>query len=281
MCARVRTSTHLSIVCLHDISSNGYILNGRLQHPKTVAVIGEKTVNRRMVVLRDGDTLQLPGSENGKRIEVTQPLGLNLPAVYRTQGDQPLTPVYTYLHNTAIHGGDQQCYLFHSPDNTSASIAFYNWKIYNYPLGNGTFGYVNVCEHIQGGLQAACKTIYSRADPDWRYKFKLEVEVMKKVDHPNVLRVLDQIRAKRKRAISDDDADGNDSDGPDQVPGPECHLVLELVTGGDLFSYFEKSDGLSEDETRWFAWQMILGLEYLHKSGIAHRGQLLWETLFR
>jgi calcium-dependent protein kinase len=190
--------------------------------------------------------------------------------------------VYTYRHHSAIHSVDTQCYLF-SADDPAASVQLSFWKIFNYPLGNGSFGFVNVCEHVEGGLQAACKTINARNEPDWRYKFKQEVEIMKRMDHPNVVRVLDQIRVKRKGGRGNSEQGqraegqyrGGEMDDEEEVnAGPECHLVLELVTGGDLFSYYEKSDGLSEDEVRWFAWQLVLALEYIHSQGVAHRGEL-------
>lgn len=118
------------------------------------------------------------------------------------------------------------------------------------------------------------------------------------MNHPNVVRVLDQIKIKRKRGReggggarskrgrmeidgaehAHDEAEDNDKIDSDHEEDPtmqpECHLVLELVTGGDLFSYYEKSDGLGEDEMRWFAWQMVKALDYLHGQKVAHRGKL-------
>jgi hypothetical protein len=66
---RVRTSSPLNIVCMNDISSTtGYILNGKLFSPGANYKLGEKRVGARMIVLRDGDTIQVPGTPQGTLI---------------------------------------------------------------------------------------------------------------------------------------------------------------------------------------------------------------------
>lgn len=42
-------------------------------------------------------------------------------------------------------------------------------------------------------------------------------------------------------------------------------IAMEYAAGGDMFQHVTKRRGLSEDESRWFFQQLILGLDYCHK----------------
>ena len=49
-------------------------------------------------------------------------------------------------------------------------------------------------------------------------------------------------------------------------------MVLEYMQGQDLFDYFQKRDlNLKEERVKEIAYQIGLGIEYLHKYGIVHR----------
>ena len=63
---RVRTSTSLSIVCMNDLSSGtGYIHNGQHFSSSAKCRLGGQVVGTRMIVLRDGDTIQIPNTPQG------------------------------------------------------------------------------------------------------------------------------------------------------------------------------------------------------------------------
>jgi hypothetical protein len=63
----VRTSTELAIVCMNDLSSqSGYILNGRHFPSNLKNKIGGQVVGSRMIVLRDGDEVQVPNTPQGE-----------------------------------------------------------------------------------------------------------------------------------------------------------------------------------------------------------------------
>jgi len=52
---------------MNDISSTtGYILNGKLFPPSASYKLGEKRIGSRMIVLKDGDEIQVPGTPQGK-----------------------------------------------------------------------------------------------------------------------------------------------------------------------------------------------------------------------
>lgn len=49
-------------------------------------------------------------------------------------------------------------------------------------------------------------------------------------------------------------------------------IVLEYMQGADLFDYLQARDfKLGEDRVKDIAWQLTLGLKYLHSYGIVHR----------
>ncbi|CAD7697926.1 unnamed protein product [Ostreobium quekettii] len=47
-------------------------------------------------------------------------------------------------------------------------------------------------------------------------------------------------------------------------------IVLEYAPGGDLLTFVQRR-GMSEEVARWFFQQLIIGLDYLHRMGVASR----------
>lgn len=49
-------------------------------------------------------------------------------------------------------------------------------------------------------------------------------------------------------------------------------MVMEYMQGADLFDYLQAREfNLGEDRVKDIAWQLTLGLKYLHSYGIVHR----------
>ena len=48
-------------------------------------------------------------------------------------------------------------------------------------------------------------------------------------------------------------------------------IIMEYCEGGELFNYIVEKQKLSENETAFFFYQIIKGVEYIHSKGIAHR----------
>ena len=48
-------------------------------------------------------------------------------------------------------------------------------------------------------------------------------------------------------------------------------IIMEYCEGGELFNYIVEKQRLSENETAFFYYQIIEGIEYIHSKGIAHR----------
>lgn len=78
-------------------------------------------------------------------------------------------------------------------------------------LGKGSYGRVQLGKLKGTNLKRAIKII-EKAKVSNVERFKLEVEIMMKLDHPNILRLIDYFEDKKN-----------------------VYLVLELCTGGELF----------------------------------------------
>ncbi|XP_075795157.1 ribosomal protein S6 kinase alpha-4 isoform X2 [Pelodiscus sinensis] len=53
--------------------------------------------------------------------------------------------------------------------------------------------------------------------------------------------------------------------------GSKLHLILDYVSGGELFTHLYQRDHFTEDEVRIYAGEIVLALEHLHKLGIIYR----------
>ncbi|WWD21767.1 hypothetical protein CI109_106254 [Kwoniella shandongensis] len=227
----VKTSTNQSLAVIHDLSSNGYRINNELFGEKKKPHVRGITISTKSMVLKDGDVLTLPGSG----------------------------AVFTYHHEDRHRYQIEemqyllpQLQLFRN-NNPQATYSIFPWIVENYPLGTGANGVVHLGRNVRGHGQMAIKTTYAQKGFN-EDAVRREVQLMSRVVHPNVAGLLDMVREEKE-------ADGS------------CvyHLVMECLTGGDLFSYLAKHTRLEEKEVRWIAWQCVNGLRCLHDQGIAHR----------
>ncbi|XP_058058238.1 ovarian-specific serine/threonine-protein kinase Lok isoform X2 [Anopheles bellator] len=125
-------------------------------------------------------------------------------------------------------------------------------------LGSGACGTVYLLHHIRSCQQFAMKhVVKNRISQQTRTRPGIlndpqrvmnEVNIMKKLDHPCVIKMHDIF------------------DKPDSV-----YMVLEYMKGGDLLSRIVKNQKLSEKTSKLFFLQMCHAVGYLHKQGITHR----------
>lgn len=112
-------------------------------------------------------------------------------------------------------------------------------------LGRGAFATVKVATHKKSGEDLAVKIIERGAADQNLIR---EIEVMKKVNHPNVIKLV---------AIFEDEK--------------FLYLVMELVTGGELFDKIVEKGSYTEKEAAALVRKMVDAIGYLHEQGIAHR----------
>lgn len=87
-------------------------------------------------------------------------------------------------------------------------------------------------------------------------EIKEEVEVLKKLTHKHITKLVDSGYADLKSRGKTYEV---------------FFIALEVAAGGELFDFISMTGAFSEDVARYFFRQFIDGLEYLHKKGMSHR----------
>ena len=121
------------------------------------------------------------------------------------------------------------------------------YELSNNELGKGSYGRVQLAKLKGTNVKRAIKII-EKAKVSNVERFKLEVEIMMKLDHPNILRLMDYF------------------EDPKYV-----YLVLELCTGGELFDRIIANKYYNEEDARIIFRQIMTALHYCHLSGVVHR----------
>ena len=112
-------------------------------------------------------------------------------------------------------------------------------------LGQGSFGEVKLASHLLTNIKVAIKILpQSRRNP----LVQSEIEIMKSLDHPHIIKVLHIIDTTRN-----------------------IFIVLEHAVGGELLSRIEKFGYIAEKECHRLFSQIVYALKYCHQKGIVHR----------
>ncbi|XP_043777007.1 death-associated protein kinase 2-like [Cervus elaphus] len=119
-------------------------------------------------------------------------------------------------------------------------------------LGSGQFAIVKKCREKSTGLEYAAKFIKKRQSRASRWgvcleEIQREVSILRRVLHPNVITLHDVFENRT-----------------------DVVLILELVSGGELFDFLAQKESLSEEEATSFIKQILEGVNYLHAKKIAH-----------
>ena len=114
-------------------------------------------------------------------------------------------------------------------------------------LGSGTYG--NVIKATQNGTNElrAIKVIQKNKVRN-KERFQLEIDIMRQLDHPNVIKLYETFEDARN-----------------------LYLVMELCDGGELFDRIIAKGHFNEKEARNLFTQMMLALNYCHANKICHR----------
>ncbi|KAI0497569.1 hypothetical protein KFK09_020800 [Dendrobium nobile] len=117
-------------------------------------------------------------------------------------------------------------------------------------LGEGSFAKVKFARNVETGENVAIKILDKEKVLLHKMvgQIKREISTMKLIRHPNVIRMYEVMASKTK-----------------------IYIVLELVTGGELFDKIASSGRLKEDEARKYFQQLINAVDYCHSRGVYHR----------
>lgn len=121
-------------------------------------------------------------------------------------------------------------------------------------ISKGGMGEVYEAEDLELQERVAIKTILPSiaANPAALEQFKREIQLARKVTHPNVCRIFDLVYDRHSS-------------------GPIAFLTMELLNGITLAAYLEKMGSLPLDETISLARQIADGLDAAHRAGIIHQ----------
>ncbi|NWX13444.1 DAPK3 kinase, partial [Aegotheles bennettii] len=119
-------------------------------------------------------------------------------------------------------------------------------------LGSGQFAIVKKCREKSTGVEFAAKFIKKRQSRASRRgvrreEIEREVTILQQVLHANIIKLHDIYENKT-----------------------DVVLILELVSGGELFDFLAQKESLSEEEATRFIKQILDGVNYLHSKKIAH-----------
>lgn len=124
-----------------------------------------------------------------------------------------------------------------------------DYTVTNDVLGDGFNGKVQLIMQNGTGKMCALKSFNKLSqDKQKRHMTENEVLLALRMDHPNLCKVVD---------VYDE--------------GDVVHMVMENLSGGDLYSRLQKYKTFNEDLAASSVHQMLLAINHLHKDGICHR----------
>jgi len=132
------------------------------------------------------------------------------------------------------------------PHNTSRLRDLY--EVESTGLGEGTYGAVSKCvqKGVPGGRPRAVKAMSKRStQPD---QVGREVEVMRALDHPNVVRLYETFQ-----------------------DHSYVYLVMELCDGGELLDAITSAEFFTEVQAASVMQQVVRGVNYMHQHFVCHR----------
>ena len=184
-------------------------------------------------------------AEKGKRVRV-----LNGSEILLIRNASEKISYIVHHHHTA----EEQRRRKEEEDDERQGGPFDKYEL-SHNLGTGAFAVVKLCVERDTGRQYACKIIEKK-------KFALnhgskrgealmdEVKILQKLNHPHIIQIHDVYDTAR-----------------------HLYLILELVTGGDLFDKIiaQNGKGFAEARAAIIFHQLLDATEYLHSHNIVHR----------
>ena len=110
-------------------------------------------------------------------------------------------------------------------------------------LGSGSYGAVKKVRHKELKEVRAMKVIMKKSENS-----KNEIEIMRKLNHPNIVNVFDIFEDSKK-----------------------YYIVMEMCEGGELFEAISEQGAFTEEDCAHIMKQVLSAVNYLHSKNIMHR----------
>ncbi|XP_019740271.1 serine/threonine-protein kinase SIK1 [Hippocampus comes] len=116
-------------------------------------------------------------------------------------------------------------------------------------LGKGNFAVVKLAKHKVTKTQVAIKIIdKTRLNPSNLEKIYREVQIMKLLNHPHIIKLYQVMETKDM-----------------------LYIVTEYAKNGEMFDHLTSNGRMSETEARKKFWQILTAVDYCHRHHIVHR----------
>lgn len=133
-----------------------------------------------------------------------------------------------------------------------------DYKLEKKVLGSGYNGEVHVATRITDGQVFAVKGFKLHGvSKEKKVELESEAEIFLEMDHPHVCRLVDVYES-----------------------ADQLFLVMECMTGGELFDRVKEKKRFTEQDAAEAVWQMLLAINYIHSHGIVHRDIKLENFLY-
>lgn len=139
-------------------------------------------------------------------------------------------------------GFDHSALIIDNPGNID-----HFYKVEKTKIGEGAFGAVRRAISTHTGVERAVKSM-PKAQMMHLDRFRLEIAIMKTMDHPNIIKLFESFEDARY-----------------------IYLVLELCSGGDLFDRIIDAGHFTESQAATVMQHLFRALFYMHQNHIAHR----------
>ncbi|KAL6092023.1 hypothetical protein STEG23_003818 [Scotinomys teguina] len=113
-------------------------------------------------------------------------------------------------------------------------------------LRKGNFAEVKLARHLHMKVKVAIKALKNGKENE--QKNKTEIDIVKMLDHPNIIRVFHIITTEE-----------------------HTYIVMEHASRGDLVTHIKKWGHLQEEQAQHLFIQIACAVHYCHENGIAHR----------
>ncbi|CAJ0583046.1 unnamed protein product, partial [Mesorhabditis spiculigera] len=116
-------------------------------------------------------------------------------------------------------------------------------------IGKGNYACVKLAKHRVTKTEVAIKIVdKTRLDQDNLNKVYREIEVLKRLNHPHIIKLYQVIETTNI-----------------------LYLVTEYAPNGEVFDLISRHSRLSEEDARVKFWQLISAIDYCHQNGVVHR----------